>query len=79
MNIFKKLGDLLSTALGVLLVAWFSAQCIKFGWYARGNSILRPFVANVLGIEEEQGKEGAPDQIRQFFERFQQDKPDTPP
>ena len=53
MNPWRKLGDIASTLFALFLVVWFTAQCVKFGWYARGNPLLRPIVANLLGLDPE--------------------------
>lgn len=65
MNLWRKLGDIASNLFAVFLVVWFTAQCIKFGWYARGNPLLRPIVANMLGLEPEP-EPGVMDRVRDW-------------
>ncbi|MGF1512430.1 MAG: hypothetical protein ACFB5Z_01860 [Elainellaceae cyanobacterium] len=66
MNPWRKLGDIASTLFAVFLVAWFTAQCVKFGWYARGNPLLRPIVANLLGLDPEPAEPSALERLREL-------------
>jgi hypothetical protein len=63
MNPIKKLAEVTSLIITVLLLVFFARACIGFGWHAHRNPLLRPIVGAALGLNQDGDKPGFLDRL----------------
>ncbi|WP_038019523.1 hypothetical protein [Synechococcus sp. PCC 7335] len=67
MNVFKRIGDTAATILGLMVIVWFGISCMKLGWRARDNDLLRPVVSFILGVEVNEEEKGTVGKIQDWL------------
>ena len=67
MNLFKRIGETMTTLIGLMVFIWFGINCMKFGWQARDNVFLRPLVATMLGVEVKEEDKGPVEQVQEWL------------